>query len=380
MNDIVYFDNAATSYPKPEGVYYEAYKCMREYCGNPGRGSNKMAIASSKVLFDCRAALKDFFNAPSEENVIFTYNATYALNIAIKCFIPKKSKVLISDIEHNAVYRPIVAQSLKGEIYYDIFPTYNGEPDRIIYELKKRTTCNVKAIVCTAASNICNIHLPIEEIGEFAKERGLLFILDASQLAGHKRIDMKKNGISVLCTPFHKGMYGPQGGGFMIVGEDIKGKSTLIEGGSGYNSKELTMPKNLPERFEAGTVSTPAVAGLLAAVKYLTSAPPNAIERYERQLSSEMKQMLESHEDLSIHGDLCRGSVFSVTSRTYSTEKLGELLDEHGIMIRSGLHCAPLAHKKLGTLDTGTVRFSTGIFNSMADIERLDSVLSKICP
>ena len=378
MKNTVYLDNAATSFPKPESVYYEMYRCMREYCGNPGRGSNKMAIRASETLYEARTALKDFFCAPAEENVVFTYNATYALNIAVKCFLKRGSTVLISDIEHNAVYRPVISESLKGNISFRIFGTYNGDENKIMADIEKKTTYNTSAIICTGASNICNLRLPIKRIGKFAKDRNILFILDASQLAGHAAIDMESANISILCGPFHKALYGPQGGGFMIVGKGVKPLRTLIEGGSGYDSKVPTMPKSLPEMFEAGTVSTPAAAGLTCALRYLSNAGMDNIIKYENNISNMLRYVLMSYPQLEIHGDMGDGGVFSVTSKALSVEELAEALDRQGILIRAGMHCAPLAHKKLGTYEDGTVRFSIGIFNTDNDIDALSVALAKI--
>ncbi len=378
MNNTVYFDNAATTFPKPECVLYETYRCMCEYCGNSGRGSNQMAMASSESIYRCRKAIKTFFNAPCEENVIFTYNATYALNTAIKCFIKSGSHVLISDIEHNAVYRPVVSEALKGRIRYSTFSTFDGNEKNIISDIERKTCCNTSAIILNAASNIFNLRLPIEAIGRYAKRRNMLFILDASQLAGHEIIDMEKSNISILCAPGHKGLYGPQGTGIMILGSNVQAHKTLMEGGSGYNSKDIKMPQTLPEMFEAGTISTPAIAGLCSGVEYLLNTDFKTISEYENNLANSMRSVLKSHCDLTIHGDYGDGGVFSVTSAKHNTEEFASLLDEHGIMIRSGLHCAPLAHIKAGTLDTGTVRFSLGIFNTENDIDRLNCVLKKI--
>ena len=376
--DNVYFDNAATSFPKPECVSYEMYKCMHEYCGNPGRGSNKMALKASETVYEARDALKKFFNAQKAENVIMTYNATYALNMAVKCFVRQRSHVLISDIEHNAVYRPVISEATKGNLRFDIFSTFNSDAEAIINDIIRKTKRDTSAIICTAASNICNIRLPIEEIGRYAKAKGLLFILDASQLAGHTMIDMQKCNISILCAPAHKGLYAAQGGGCMIVADGVNPHRTLIEGGSGINSKEVRMPRTLPEMFEAGTVSTPNAAGLLRSIEFLSNTGINNIERYEKELCVKMRETLTSFNDLELHGDHGEGTVFSVTSKKYHTEELASMLDERGIMVRAGLHCAPLAHRKLGTLDTGTVRFSTGIFNTEQEIRYLESVLQDI--
>ncbi len=374
----VYFDNAATTFPKPECVSYEIYKCMHEYCGNPGRGSNTMAMRASEAVYEARAAVKDFFNADKAENVIMTYNATYALNLAIKCFVRPRSHVLISDMEHNAVYRPLACEATKGCLRFDIFSTHDANPEIIMSELVRKTKKDTSAIICTAHSNICNIRMPIDEIGRFARSRNILFILDASQLAGHSVIDMKKSNISILCAPAHKGLYAAQGGGFLIISEGIMPYRTLIEGGSGVNSRELRMPKNLPEMLEAGTIATQNAAALKKSIEFLTNTGIKNIESYEKQLCTKMRSVLLSHPSLTLHGDYTDGTVFSVTSAKQDCDEIASLLNERGIMVRSGLHCAPLAHKKLGTLECGTVRFSLGIFNTEQDIEYLDHILTEV--
>ena len=337
-----------------------------------------MAIRASEAIYNARNLIKDHFGAPSEENVIFTYNATYAINMAIKCFVKKPSTVLISDMEHNAVYRPVIAESLKGNINYRIFSTFGGDEEKILADIAKKTTYRTSAIICIGASNICNIKLPIEKIGKYAKDKGLLFILDASQLAGHAKIDMEKMGISILCAPGHKGLYGPQGCGFFIVGNNITAHSTLLEGGSGFNSKEITMPSTLPERLEAGTLSTPAAVGIASALEYLNYAGMDNIIDYEHSLGIMMRQIFSSYREIELHGDIGDGCVFSITSQRHDTQELADMLNEEGIMVRAGLHCAPLAHKTLGTLDQGTVRFSAGIFNTERDLDILDKALRKI--
>ena len=378
MNNTVYFDNAATTYPKPECVLYESYRCMREYCGNSGRGSNRMAMASSEAIYKCRQRIKELFSAPDEEHVIFTYNATYAINTAIKCFIKSGSHVLISDIEHNAVYRPVIAEALKGRICYSTFSTFDGKAESILADIERKTRYNTSAIIVNGASNIFNMRLPLEAIGRYAKKRNLLFIVDASQLAGHESINMARCNISLLCAPGHKGLYGPQGTGILVIGEGVRAYNTLIEGGSGYNSKDIRMPSTLPEMFEAGTLSTPAIAGLCAGVEYIMHAGIDNVRDYEIRLGNAMRSVFLSYPNITVHGDFCDGGVFSVTSRKHSTEEFAALLDAEGIMVRSGFHCAPLAHQKIGTQDTGTVRFSLGIFNTENDIEVLDSTLKKL--
>lgn len=373
MKDSIYFDNGATSFPKPASVIRESARCMMEYCGNPGRGSHPLALAASEKLYECREYAAKLFYAPSPENVTFTMNTTYALNTAVKSFVPSGSHVLISDLEHNAVLRPIEEMRRRGRISFDVFPT-KGDAAQVVAGIKQRICKNTSAVVCTLASNVCSNRIPSKEIGELCAARGLLFIADGAQAAGHRTVNMADEGIGVLCLPGHKGLYGPQGIGMMITATDIMGE-TLIEGGSGTDSADPYMPEYLPDRYEAGTMNTPAAAGLLAGMRFVSDTGIENIAQHEHELWNRLYSRLWGDRRFVIYGDHVPSSVMLVNKRGVEPSQLGRTLAERGICTRSGLHCAPLAHKTLGTGDGGGVRISFGIFNTLKEVDILCDAL-----
>ena len=373
MKDVIYFDNAATTFPKPASVISETSRCMREYCGNPGRGSHPLALAASEKLYECREYAAKMFAAPSSDNVTFTMNTTYALNMAVKSFVPDGGHVLISDLEHNAVLRPLEEMRRRGKITFDVFPT-KGDAALTVAGIKQRIRRNTKAVMCTLASNVCSNKVPSKEIGELCKDRGLLFIADGAQAAGHRRVNMTEEGIGVLCLPGHKGLYGPQGIGMMITSSDIGGK-TLIEGGSGTDSKNPFMPEYLPDRYEAGTMNTPAAAGLLAGMRFVSDTGIDNVASFEHELWNRLYSRLSGDRRFVIYGDHAPSSVMLVNKKGRDPSELGRFLSDRGICVRSGLHCAPLAHKTLGTGEGGGVRISFGVFNTVREVDILSDAL-----
>jgi len=267
---MIYLDHAATSYPKPLSVIRAQVLCMRDGGGNSGRGSHALAMTAAKKIFECREVAARFFGADSPEQVVFTPNTTAALNIAIKGLLHKGDHVLLSDMEHNSVFRPIYKMARKGRISYDVFPTFpqkqNCTAQDICREICKRIRPNTKALVCAHASNICSRVLPLDAIGEICAQRGILLIVDAAQSAGHIPINMKESGIDALCVPGHKGLWGPQGTGMLLLRRGLVA-DTLMEGGSGVDSLEGDMPQSSPERYEAGTLSAPLIAGLCEGIR-----------------------------------------------------------------------------------------------------------------
>ena len=332
-----------------------------------------LAIAASEKLYEARECAADMFHANSPDNVIFTHNATYALNTAIKAYIPKGSHVLISDMEHNAVLRPIEEMKMRGYITYDVFPT-KGNTAQIIYGIMSRIRDNTAAVVCTLASNICSRKIPSREIGRLCRSHGIIFIADGAQAAGHRHISMKEEGIDVLCIPGHKGLYGPQGTGMMISTLSTPGE-TLIEGGSGTDSLSLVMPEYLPDRFEAGTANTPGVAGLLAGMKFIQNTGIDNIAKAERGLWYRLYSRIFADRRFTVYGDTRPSSVLLINKRGKTPSELGGFLNDLGIYTRNGLHCAPLAHKTIGTGDVGGVRISFGIFNTFKEIDMLCDAL-----
>lgn len=376
----VYLDNAATSFPKPSSVTDEVYRCISYYCGNPGRSSHKLAMASAEKIYDCRERLSSFFSAPSPERVIFTQNATYALNMAIKGILRRGDHVLISDMEHNAVLRPISAFARSGLIKYDTFRTHNEygvlPDDEICADIMKKIKPTTAMLICSHVPNICSSVLPIKKIGSLCKRQNILFLLDASQSAGHIPISMTDSGIDIICAPGHKGLLGIQGCGFMILGDGIEA-DTLIEGGSGVDSLNPAMPEEAPERFEAGTLPTPAIVGLSEGIKYLSSFSPHEIHIRECELFEALRDRLEGSPELSarIYVPESSGSVLLFNLMGHSPDEVGRFLSKRNICVRSGYHCAPLGHKTLGTPKGGAVRVSFGLFNRKSELDILTKAL-----
>ncbi len=371
MTDICYFDNAATTFRKPPEVAEEMRRCILEYCGNPGRGSHTLALKASEKLYEARERAARLFGCPWSDGVVFTLNATYALNMAINGMIEDGSHVLISDLEHNSVLRPIEYLRSIGKITYSIFETDGNVLDNIKSMLKRET----KVIVCTHASNITNRVLPIERIGRFAKSRGIKLIVDGSQSAGAHRIDMERSGISALCMAGHKGLLGPQGVGIAMFSSDEVPRP-FVHGGSGSLSREAHMPGILPDRLEGGTMPTPAVAGLCEGLKYIEKRGTFDIFQREAFLMERIRAHFMKSDKILTYSK-GKGNIWLFCVRGESSQKTSQKLSEMGVCTRPGLHCAPLAHKTLNTPEDGAVRVSAGPLTSEREAEIFVSALEK---
>lgn len=383
QTDVIYFDNAATSFPKPPQVYSEVRSCMLYSGGNAGRGAHRLSLSASKKIFDCRMIAAEFFGCDSPERVVFAMNTTYALNLAIKGLLRAGDRVIISDLEHNAVYRPISELALERGVKYDIFDTKTLEgisDDKLCEGIERLIRPDTKMIICTCSSNICSRALPIEKIGRICRKHGLVFVVDAAQGAGHIDIDMKRMNIDVLCVPSHKGLYGPQGCGMAIFGDGVECKEckTLVEGGNGYDSLNVGMGDILPERFEAGTLPAPVIAGLCEGIKSVMAVGIEQIAAYERSLYSRALEMLENTEGVHVYAPQYAGSVLLFDADGFTSERIAAELDRYGICVRGGYHCAALAHKTLGTHAGGAVRLSFGRYNKMSELETLWRVIKRI--
>ena len=380
LQNIVYFDNAATTFPKPQSVLYSAYECMSEYCGNSGRGSHPIAMMSAEKVFEARESVADFFGS-SPENVVFTLNTTYALNMAIKGVMSGGGHMLISNLEHNSVLRPAARMARDNVLRYDIFKAYDKHKTltakeiigNIISKLRKDT----KMLTCIHSSNICSYSLPIREIGEFCRRHGILFCVDAAQSAGHLPINMEKDCIDILCLPAHKGLYSPQGCGIMIMRKGLPRLSTLAEGGNGVNSLELSMGNESPERYEGGTLCTPAIAGLVSGIEFIRGFGLHTIQNHERKLWRQTYDFLSSIKDLTIYDDT-EGSVLLFNINGIPADNVGAMLSDRGFCLRTGYHCSPLAHKALETADGGAVRVGFGIFNTEKEVDILCTSIRNI--
>ena len=335
---MIYLDNAATSFPKPRRVTEEQARCMRQYCGNPGRGSHVLSRAAAEKIYECRCEAAELFGLGMPENVMFTMNATMAINQVIKGCLRMGDHVLLSDMEHNAVYRPIYKMAREGLISYDVFPTYATDPDRtaqkICEGIEKLIKPRTRMLICAHASNICSAALPLAEIGALCRRRGILFAVDAAQSAGHMPIDMQQMQIDALCTPGHKGLMGPQGSGLLLLGEETM-LDTLIEGGSGVNSLEGSMPDESPERYEAGTLPTPAIAGLCEGIRSVRRIGVENIHDYTCGLTAFLRAQLSEIPRVKLYAPHHEGAVLLFNVEGITADRLGEASHGFGSRLRS---------------------------------------------
>ena len=381
MNRLVYLDNAATSFPKPRSVTEEVRRCIRYYCGNPGRSPHAAAREAENRIYECRERVSRFFGSERPEGVVFTMNATQAINLALKGILRRGDHVILSDMEHNAVYRPIRRLAADGTITYDLFQTVrNGralDEGEILASIRRlMIPGRTKMLICAHVPNLCSAERPIAAIGGLCRKHGIIFLLDAAQSAGHLPIDVKSSHVDILCAPGHKGLFGIQGCGFMLVEGDIL-PSPLIEGGNGIDSLEWSMPSLLPERLEAGTLPTPAIVSLSEGIGFLSRLDMDAVHSAQQALFRRTRDMLLRSKELcaKVYLPECEGSVLLFNLEGIPSEEVGRRLAERGICVRSGYHCSALGHKALGTLDGGAVRVSFSPFNREHDIDALIDAL-----
>lgn len=368
---MIYLDNAATGFPKSDAVLRAMQEAFGS-CGNPSRGSHAPAQNADRVLFRCRQLLAERFGS-TPENVILTKNATEALNLAIKGLYRPGSEVLTSTLEHNAVMRPLHALRFAQEITLKQFRVDLADDAVTVENFRIAAGGRASMAVVTHASNVCGRILPIREMRNAIRQEDFLFVVDASQTAGHLPIDIRALGADVLCLPGHKGLYGPMGTGALICNPDrVPYFRTLIEGGSGVDSRAAVMPEMLPERLEAGTPNVCGIAGLAAALAEFRF--PEREHILFRQFLREMREK----RGIRLYGHPANDAaadryvpVLLFNRDGADCEALAERLAAQEIAVRAGLHCAPAAHRALGTLETGGVRVSLGRSTSAADLQTL---------
>jgi len=378
---MIYLDNAATSFPKHPAVIRDLTDCMRYDCGNPGRGSHVLALRAAEHIYTCREEIATLFGSHNPERVCFTPNATAALNTVIKGALREGDHVLISDMEHNAVLRPIFKLADAGRISYDVFPTYPLDPVRtsqmICQEIFERIRPNTRMLICAHASNICSATLPLSEIGEICKRFGILFVVDAAQSAGHLPINVEEMQIDALCAPGHKGLMGPQGTGFFLLGDGIT-LDTLTEGGSGFHSLDPHMPEDAPERYEAGTLPTPAITGLASGIREIKSRGLDEIHAKIKALNARLQERLLDMNRITVYVPHHVGSVLLFNADCIRADAMATELDRRGFCVRAGYHCAPLAHKTLGIPDGGAIRVSPSIYTTAKQIDAFAEAVREI--
>lgn len=370
---MIYFDNAATSFPKPPETYEGLSRVLSECVGNPGRGAHKPSLSAAETIYDCREEIADFFGSGVPENVLFSLNATGSLNLCIKGFLKRGMHVLISDLEHNATFRPVYKLCKEGICRYSVFST-RGDVLASLHANRREETA---VVIATEVSNVSGRALPIEEIGAYCKKEGLCFIIDGSQGAGHRPPILEKTYFDAYCAPAHKGLFGIAGLGFAIL-RNPRGLSTLIEGGSGVSSLSPDMPKEAPERFEAGTPPTPAIGALLGGIRALKRIGVDAIGEKETLLRKRLCENLSVIRGITVVEPENEGGVVSFFHGQKKPEEIARGLAEEEIAVRGGYHCAPLAHKTIGTERLGTVRASLGFYNTEKEIDVFSRTLLRL--
>jgi len=366
----VYLDNAATSWPKPESVYRAVEDFMRNVGATPGRGGHWREEQAQRIATEARRAIAGLVNAPAPEGVIFTMNATQAINIGLKGLLRPGDHVITSSIEHNAVWRPLKALERRGVLLTAIPCAPDGtlDPEDVARAIRRET----RLLVVTHASNVLGTLLPIGELGKIAHQHGIYFMVDAAQTAGAYPIDMQAMHIDLLAFAGHKGTYGPHGTGALVLRPDIH-LDTIMEGGSGIHSADEEMPAELPLRLEPGSQNAAGIAGLLAGVRFVLETGVERIRRHEMGLTRRFIERIADIPGLRILGpaDLSqRVAVISLTVKGYFPDQLAAVLDKvFDVATRAGLHCAPQAHRTAGTLEDGALRFSPGYFNTEEDID-----------
>jgi len=377
---MIYLDNAATSWPKPESVYQTMDKFLREKAGNPGRGSHSMTVAAGKTVEETRLLVARLINAPEKERVIFTLNCTDALNLGLKGLLRPGDHVITSSIEHNSVARPLRKLERQGVKITRLRPS----PETGVVssrDIEQAITKDTKLVVVTHASNVNGAIQSIEEYALVTRRHNIILLVDAAQTAGKHPIDVQAHNIDLLAFSGHKGLLGPPGTGVLYVGERVS-LDTLREGGTGSHSEQEEQPSELPYRYECGTANSVGIAGLGAGLKYIFSEGWDVIRAHEESLISNLIEGLSNIPGVTIYQAKDRSRqapVISINIEEYEPEEVGAILDQaFDIKVRPGLHCAPAAHKTLGTYPSGTVRFSPGYFNTVEDISSALQAVGKI--
>jgi len=380
LSVMIYLDNAATSWPKPESVYKMMDEFLREKAGNPGRGSHSMAVAAQEVIEETRLLIVRLINAPEKERIIFTLNCTDALNLGLKGLLKPGDHVITSCMEHNSVARPLRKLEQQGVKITRLLPS----PEKGFIsprDLQKAITKETKLVVVIHASNVNGVIQPIEEYGEIARKRGLILMVDAAQTAGNFPIDVQASNIDLLAFSGHKGLLGPPGTGVLYVGERVN-LDSLREGGTGSYSELEEQPFTLPYRYESGTLNSVGISGLGAGVKYIFSEGLERIRGYEQYLTRRLIEGLSDIPGLTLYkaeDSSNQAPIISFNIEGNEPGEVGAILDQaFDIKVRTGLHCAPAAHKTLGTYPLGTIRLSPGYFNTVEDIDLTLEALEKI--
>jgi cysteine desulfurase / selenocysteine lyase len=366
----IYLDNAATTFPKPEQVYRAVDLALREIGVGPGRGSYRQGLAANRLVFEARESVARLFGIRDSARVIFTHSATESLNLAVLGLVKPGDHVVTTTMEHNSLVRPLHLVEQQGVEVTRV----TGDQDGLVEgrQIAAALRGNTRLVAVTHCSNVTGAIQPLGEIGQLAHQAGALLLVDAAQSAGVVPIDVSELNIDLLAVPGHKGLFGPQGTGFLYVAEGVELRP-LIVGGTGGSSTGAGQPETLPERFESGTLNTPGIAGLQAGVEFVRTTGVAAIRDRESALVDQVVEGLQNLAGVVLHGPRSperRGGVVSFTVAGLDPAQIGFRLDrEFDIAVRTGLHCAPAAHRTIGTFPGGTIRVSPGWYNTAGEVE-----------
>ena len=364
---MIYLDNAATTYPKPLNVIKASFDANKS-SANPGRSGYKSAMLASEKMFECRQKAADFFGLENVENCILTPSCTIALNTVIHGTLSRGDHVVISSLEHNSVLRPLQKLASKGIIAYDVAEVFEGDADRTVESFRKCMNDKTKLVVCTHASNVFGIKLPVKRIAALCKYYGVLFCIDVAQSAGVVPIDIKDIGADFICAPGHKGLYGPMGTGLLLINTD-KIPESLFEGGTGSSDLDLSFPDILPDKYESGTMNYSGFSGLSKGIDFVNLKTIERISNHEIKLIRKIYSKLKQMKNIELYTRMPDIENFvplmSFNVKENDPVKVAETLDkQYGVCVRAGFHCSPLAHKYMKTGDSGTVRICPSAFTS----------------
>lgn len=375
---MIYLDNGATSFPKPLSVRQNVDISLKKFSANPGRSGHSLSLRAAKEIFECRKRLKELFNVNSEEEIIFTENCTMALNTVIFGLLSEGDHVLISSMEHNSVTRPLESLNDKG-VTYSTFD-YSYDDNETVDNVRNLIKPETKLVICTHASNVFGFRFPIERICALCHAYGILFCVDSAQSAGVFDIDVGTNQYDFVCMSGHKSLYGPMGTGVLILNN--RNLKPLLYGGTGTESVKKSQPEGLPEKFESGTQNMNGISGLKAGVDFVKNRGIKNIYNHEYKLAKRLFNGLANNRKvITYNKSFDYGKVAPVVSFNIDgvySEDLVAKLNKYGIMTRGGLHCSPLAHTTMNTIENGTVRVVPGAFNTINDINYLLNVIRKL--
>lgn len=377
----VYLDNSSTTFPKPKQVIDGIYNYMLNVGGNAGRGNYANSLQSNRFLYEAREIVSDFFCFSSPSNVIFTNNVTTSLNMLIKGLLKPGDHVVTSSMEHNSVLRPLISCKELLGVNLDIIDA-DSSGFINVSDFESKITPDTKLVILTQASNVTGSIQNISEVGKICREKDVFFIVDSSQGAGVLDINMNSINANAIAFTGHKSLLGPQGIGGFIIDDKLNNNCTsILHGGTGSLSYSLDQPDFLPDKFECGTHNMPGIVGLSESIKFITSTGIRTIYEHNHDLMNYLLNGLLNINDLIVYGDTTGKNIttcVSINMKSLDSSELGYLLEEEGIKTRCGLHCAPLAHKTIGTYPNGTVRLSISYFNTKSEIDYTLTTLNKI--